>query len=300
MLGTIISAGASLLGSWIQRNSARAANQANIKLAAENREWQEYMSNTAHQREVQDLIAAGLNPILSVNQSGASTPSGAVASLDPEVKDNPAGFVPQNVLAARLFKEQKKTMETQRKESEALANKYHSDVEYNAQKSKESEALANKYKSDVELNEILKAKAQQDILTAMSLEELNSANAAKARAEVPLYQKQMEYIDKQMEQIDRMIELTIEEVAYTKQQTEYYKELGEQVKANLERINVEVQKIKSDTKLTEKQVEEKVLDVIQKEAETIVYEGAGKKIVPWVDKAVGWVGNILKFVFKLF
>lgn len=48
--------------------------------AQKNREWQEMMSNTAHQREVQDLIAAGLNPILSANSQGATTPSGASAA----------------------------------------------------------------------------------------------------------------------------------------------------------------------------------------------------------------------------
>lgn len=60
---------------------SQANNVFNAEQAAINRDFQKEMSDTAHQREVKDLLAAGLNPILSAN-AGASTASGSMATAD--------------------------------------------------------------------------------------------------------------------------------------------------------------------------------------------------------------------------
>lgn len=56
-------------------------NVANAEMAKRQMDFQERMSNTAHQREVADLEKAGLNPILSSTHGGASSPGGATAQM---------------------------------------------------------------------------------------------------------------------------------------------------------------------------------------------------------------------------
>ena len=75
LLAGALTGGASFIGTHL-------TNQANSAEAAKNREFQRDMSNTAHQRQVEDLRKAGLNPILSALGSGASTPSGGQATMN--------------------------------------------------------------------------------------------------------------------------------------------------------------------------------------------------------------------------
>jgi hypothetical protein len=62
------------------QTSAQKAMDFSASEAQKNRDWQEFMSNTAYQRAMTDLRKAGLNPILAYTQGSASTPAGSTGS----------------------------------------------------------------------------------------------------------------------------------------------------------------------------------------------------------------------------
>lgn len=79
-LGSVIGAAAGIGGGLL-------GNYLNSREMRKQREWMEKMSNTAHQREVEDLRNAGLNPILSATGgNGASTPQGQLIPMEDPVE----------------------------------------------------------------------------------------------------------------------------------------------------------------------------------------------------------------------
>lgn len=73
-------------GDWFSDTFLGTQNRANkdaLFRQNEQNRFSEYMSNTAHQRGMQDMIKAGINPMIAYGQgmqSGASSPSSAQSS----------------------------------------------------------------------------------------------------------------------------------------------------------------------------------------------------------------------------
>lgn len=73
---------AALLGSGVISTAGQLyANQQNLANTNAWNDVQVDLANTAHQREVLDLQAAGLNPVLSASSSGSATPSLGAATV---------------------------------------------------------------------------------------------------------------------------------------------------------------------------------------------------------------------------
>jgi hypothetical protein len=109
-LGSVISGGLGFLGQMdtnsTSKSNAEAANAFNAQQAQLNRDYQTEMSNTAYQRQVQDMEKAGLNPMLAyIKGGGASSPSGSVATATvPQYQSPIQGMAQYKLTSAQAAK----------------------------------------------------------------------------------------------------------------------------------------------------------------------------------------------------
>lgn len=91
----LVSGGLSFLGGS-ERNQSQEA-QASAQMA-----FQRELSNSAYQRQVADLKAAGINPMLAAKLGGASTPQGAQAQIQDAVSPAVQAFQAQRMNSAQV------------------------------------------------------------------------------------------------------------------------------------------------------------------------------------------------------
>ena len=103
----LIGGGAQLLGGILTNQTSKdIASQANMFSATQSQaqmDFQERMRSTQYQTTVQDLMKAGLNPMLAYTQGGAGTPAGASAVGQQAQIRNPAeGFATSAATMANI------------------------------------------------------------------------------------------------------------------------------------------------------------------------------------------------------
>lgn len=118
----LVAGGSSLIGGLLNNSAQDRANTANKNMSREQMKFQERMSSTAHQRQVTDMKAAGLNPMLSANQTGASAPAGSMATMQAE-NNLDTGSAISSAIETRKLAQDLKNLKAQEAQTKAQTRK---------------------------------------------------------------------------------------------------------------------------------------------------------------------------------
>jgi len=201
---------AALVGGGIAAGQGIISSAFNAFQANKQMDFQERMSNTAHQREVADLRKAGLNPILSARHGGASSPPGSAANAASPDIAQAANSARSTAQQGSLIPEQRILLRAQADDTnsaKALKDAQAADVN-NTQLSRISETIARTYATlqsgnlsgeqrGKVLQEIRNLEAQRRLLNVQT-------NAAKAELErKKLLSKPFEAVNRELESIPK-------------------------------------------------------------------------------------------------
>lgn len=128
-----------------QADIANKATAASAEQAQINRDYQERLSNSAYQRQVNDLSAAGLNPMLAyIKGGGASTPSGATGQVTSAQYTSPI----TGALSGRLTSAQAKKTEAEVPSIEKHTEKIGQEIENLKTENAKAKALITNIKQE--------------------------------------------------------------------------------------------------------------------------------------------------------
>ncbi len=170
------SLGGSLISGLFGNSAQRRANETNIMLNRENRQWMEDMSSTSYQRVTKDMLAAGLNPMLAYSQGGANVPNNSAATVQPvDAGAKAIGNAAGTALAAMQTSAQ-----TQKTEADARLTRAKAQIE-------ESNVPFAERMAEWQLNN-----AQQQFYSSMSSMQLNDEQKRKLQEQWPLIREELQ------------------------------------------------------------------------------------------------------------